>query len=959
MEQPDIGRPSNIPQTYSGEGVSQIHREEIKGMDWHKLAERIFQNLQENNANPTIFKHYAKRVDRLLSIEQQALQSGANVDTLNKINAFAIHYLMKGAKFPLLHEHEQPRMHEQEVPQVHEKEKQRLQEQEIPQMHQPKKPLLGSPFHLSLLDYGAFTKPIYYRSEPSSIGTLYEEVLQKQGYGEIFEKCHVIPTKSVKWKRMLKGYFPIKRMVEIPIQEAPSKTDTAQETKVTREKGVASSDFLIHLGNFKAKYQELNTLNEVDITASMFDISPLLHGPKGSALAPDELSARVNAIKSVLIECNQDLKREKEIFPRVFGMAKLNDGQIALLLFKEKIESKIPPQQTGSSQGQQGTNAKSVDEAFKEELVKMLNKGYRSDLPKLEQSFIERGLTLPQIVALTKQILPPKGMDTVESTSVPTKTSSVEKKPLEQKKEEIAIKLRDLMQLGEQVSSKSGGSRKDFIYFGILEQIFNQIGREIVEKEDELMNAFVHQSLDIVDRKLHKLFTQMQDNKLPMEKLLSDVDLIFEEFILQLNFVSPANLKQTIIDRSQEGLDVPATGYACTSSMNAFAQLLPALYHSNGNRPLNVVSLDNIYFETVEFLNQAKTFFASNEKVKAGAPIPNLDNKDAVFVDFYPNNAPMKDVKQLPIPALIPPESLMRRDKPLTLVIDTSAGIFYEDEVKKVISQYQDAIKAGKLNIVVVNSLVKFAMCGVDKYQGGSLTVYNDAKVNHSAFNTLLEEYERKEPLSPQAAAFFNLFLSNPQLILAYKRSINENTTQMYDLLKQTIGPSTQNNGLTLVERPNNETPLIAIHFGKVIEQQIAKRAKGVNGTSNPVTLRNALSPVMRDYIVYQARRNGLPLSKRSSFGFAHSNISDTLTALRLTVGLESPAQLDAYANVLAGVNKELMALNDDAMKTFTLLAKNHSPKELSKAAETALLHKPANFQDMLRLMTAVLTQTK
>jgi len=951
MDKDDRIGPS-IPQTsFGNQGLPEVQEQNIKAMAWHELAKQIIKNLHESNANPTIFKHYAKRIDRLLSIQQQAEKIG-DVETLNKINAFAIHYLLKGAKFPLLHEQEKPRAHEQEKTQVHKKEKMVLQEQEI-QVHEQEKLSLGSSFHLSLLDYGAFTKPSYYRSEPSSMGTLYEEVLKRQGYEPIFQQCQVIPAKSVKWKRLLKGCFPWMKMVQIP-KEVP-KIDTAQEmqiplSKVAKEKGVDNDNFGLHLQKLKETYQ---SLTEDELKTFMFDLSPLLNGPERSSLAPEELSQRVAIINEVLKECNTQRRKAsggEEIFPKVFGMAKLDDGQMALLLFKEKVESTLPQQQASGSQAKQG--AKSVDEAFKDDLIKMLNKGYRSDLPRLEQSFIERGLTLPQIVALTKQILPQKGVDTVESTSAPTKTSSFETISLAEKKEAIAKKLGILRQSAEQINSSQGNSRKDFIYFAILNDIFIQIGKEIIDKEDDLTNAFVYQSLDIVDRKLDKLIKKME-TELPMEKLLSDVDLIFEEFILQLNFVSPANLKQTITERSQEGLGVPATGYACTSSMNAFSQLLPALFHSNKDSSLNIVYLENVYFETVEFLTSAKNFVVNSERVNGNTPIPNLDNKDAVFIDFYPNNAPMKDVTQRPIPELIPPASLMNRNKPLTLVIDTSAGIFYEDAVKDVIRQYQTAIEAGKLNIVVVNSLVKFAMCGVDKYQGGSITVYSD---NHSPLNKLLAEYEEKEPLSPQAAAFFNLFLSNPRLILTYKNIINENTTRMYSQLMKVLNPK-KSIGLTVVERPNEETPLIAIHFGKIIDQMV-KSARKVQGATNPGVLKNALSPVMRDYIVYQARLHGLPLSKRSSFGFAHSNLSDTLSALRLTVGLESPQQLDAYANVLVEVNEELTDLNPDEMAGFSLLAKNHTAKVLSKAAEEALQRKPNNFKEMLGFMKDIL-QTK
>jgi len=917
-------------------------KEKKEEMEWHKLAEDIFKNLKESNASSDIFKRYRKRISKLLIAEEIALKSG-DEKTLMKINTFAIHYLMKGAKFPLLPESEST-----------------LKGKLLKGTPLEGTPLKGSPFDLSLLDYTSFTRATYYRSEASSIGTVYEEVLKKQGYGEIFNQCHVIPCKSVKWKRLLKGYREWVKMVQVPKKDEFSTTESKPEketslplsAKVAREKGFDQKTFLQELGKFKENY--ITTISNLrdegkDPASYMLDISPLLNGPNGSPLPPKELSERLNLIIETLKECNVQLKKRQEIVPKVFGMAKLEDGQSAVLLFKEKIEKRG---------NKEPSSTKTVNENIKKELETILNKGYRPDLPIVEQGFAQRGLSLKELSSLASKVAPPKekNKSVTQLESFSPKTPSIS---LKEKKEEIKNKLKSLGDL-----TKKNTDRKDYIYYAYLSDLFEQIDTESL-KQNDLSQAVLHQSLDIVNAKLGKHLTKITENNLPMEILLKDVDLIVEEFILQLNFAHPAKLKETITKLSEvEGLEKMETGYAYTSSMNAFAQLLPALYHSHGrSKPLNVVSINSIYFETGDsLLNQAKIFVDPLGADGKGR-IPNLSQADAVFVDFYPNNAPIADVKQRPIQELVPLESLMERKEPLTLVIDTSAAIFYEKNVKDVIKHYGQAIKAGKLNIVVINSLAKFSMCGLDKYQGGAMTVYNNNNsIVFKDFNALLEEYEKKEPLSPQASAFFNLFLSKPQMIEYYKYLINQNTTEMYKQLLTalpSLGSKDTNTGLLLVERPNTETPLIAIHFGDIINR-MAKEGGIQDSKVNLERLKGALCPIMKDYIVYLARTHyHLPLSKRPSFGFAHSNLSDAHTALRLTVGLESPEQITAYATLLNQANDQLIHVSPVEVKGFAEWAMKIAPKKLTEATEKVLQKNPKSLEETLKLVIQELKESK
>jgi hypothetical protein len=635
-------------------------------------------------------------------------------------------------------------------------------------------------FSLPFLDFNEIVNPTYYRSDASSINRVYDSLLKTRGYEFIFDTKYSFGfIKSEKFLRLLAGHFEFEKM-----------------------KKKFGSDYDDNLKILELKIQELQKSPQ-----KVLDITPLFNAPGNTPLAPIELEKRLNQINE-LISKNWS-KNER---PRICGFIKFPDGQTGMITL-------------------------GGDELFKQIVFKIRKKGYRPDLPVLEKSLVNQGFSehlLSQSLAQTE----------ISKVKPSTKVRGVEVYSIDNVLYTLEHLITKISEIADKPQAADIPLQTAYHYYEFLHSLFSTISTYGSLAQDEVSKQIVSQSLGIITEKLRS-----HDKKnISFDKFLKDIDLIAEELILQLCFVKTPPLKETITHLVNtkipvEGLNNPPKAHVYTSGMNAFSQLISAMYRAKDRQgqKMEVGVVENIYFEVQTTFLAYLQRIAIKSEITLNTPAQRLP--ELIFSDLYTNNAPIPKVAELDYSVMFPCKkiqnaSVKQQNAPITLVIDTSTSMFYDSKVQEIVNYYKDLINDGTLNLVFINSLAKFSMCGLDKYQGAAIIVYNNGSERFKGFNEHLERYESREPISPEANAFFNIFMTTGDEVLKYKELINANTTYVYDELIATKPSMTAFDkgdidrefaeldetkrhlpkGLFLVKRTSDRIPSIAIHFGAFTE---------------------------------------------------------------------------------------------------------------------------------------------
>lgn len=488
--------------------------------------------------------------------------------------------------------------------------------------------------------------------------------------------------------------------------------------------------------------------------------------------------------------------------------------------------------------------------------------GYRPDIMGVKETLLREGLDTSTIADILTLHTCEQNFE--KDSLVDYKTIIKQLKTLEKSKSKLNVYYKFISHFLTEISEKASFLNDDI-------------------ENDKKIKLLVLDSIQKI-LKEHENFPDMS-----FEKELSGIDLIFEELAILLLFMPDQNLELLFEQVASVGI-LEAKCHAFTSSTNAFYQAFYALYKNKGEK-LNVLFSDSSYFELKSIFPDCKNLMKSSFSSFEDAL--NTSDYDAICFDLYPNDATQKSVGSVDIQSVLPLTEVLQRSEPLTIIIDTTTTVFFDPEVKKLVNYYEEAIKKGNLNIVLVNSLQKFAMCGIDKYTGGATTVYNNQ--NFDGFNHYLSKYALAEPLSREARNFFALFFKTGEECLEYIDLINRNTETFYQKLNFM---KEEKSLLVLADKNHSKIPMIGIHFSNFLEALGTEYNKNEN--------KEIITAIFREYYLLAGRDAGLYISKRSSFGFAHANINDAYTALRMSIGLEDESQIDQYVTLWKKFESEL-----------------------------------------------------
>jgi hypothetical protein len=328
---------------------------------------------------------------------------------------------------------------------------------------------------------------------------------------------------------------------------------------------------------------------------------------------------------------------------------------------------------------------------------------------------------------------------------------------------------------------------------------------------------------------------------------------------------------------------------------------------------LHLEAFHNIYFElndklrtTVKSTRAGKVRLQSPSSVGeylAQERFKTLDASsggvDVVMVDIHPNDATKKQIVSHDVKRLIDGLFDKKKDEDdfrLTMMIDITLNHPGEEEIAAIRKHAERYIASGKLNLVFLESLAKFSQLGMDKHSGGLVFAYND-DTTWSAFNQSLAAARARDTVDPTIHKYFQaLFRHAHREQQEYLQVVRKNTALMHKLLKETFTRMKVNNhAFVIAENTDEGSCYVAIRFDEFTSKFIPPQMIGAEDTLHKITV-----DILEMGVNTLLRKTGLPVAMRESFGFPISNLGETGTEVRFTIGIESQDKLQQYANILA-----------------------------------------------------------
>jgi peptidase C80-like protein len=383
-------------------------------------------------------------------------------------------------------------------------------------------------------------------------------------------------------------------------------------------------------------------------------------------------------------------------------------------------------------------------------------------------------------------------------------------------------------------------------------------------------------------------------------RFLNQIELINQELSTFLEIARPygdgdfqTGLLKHLGDTIPAGLSVQAELHP--SALHSLASTLASVEALKGTNALQVMVLDNSYYESGMSLDHAKTYTLSHldgVPVKGTQPLDSKLVQDLkakgtkldVFLGEFRHNI-SETLESYGVEDLAHQvDQLFENDlvsDQLTVVIDNTIDTLKSSNVKSFLEHNADRIAEGKLNVVVFRSAQKFDMLGLDNYYGGSSYSVNDP-ASFQAFNDRLgDPSDRLGGLNRQGLT--HLVTHAAKSLDAYRGAIMDNTASLYSQLpadlKVTPGSSATPAPVQVSRIEGDDKQVfLAIKFNEI---------------SYKDTFVNALSEVIK--------KQSFAVDQRPSFGFAMSNLLTIFDKkMRFNPGLEGPSQIGAYAAFFA-----------------------------------------------------------
>lgn len=233
------------------------------------------------------------------------------------------------------------------------------------------------------------------------------------------------------------------------------------------------------------------------------------------------------------------------------------------------------------------------------------------------------------------------------------------------------------------------------------------------------------------------------------------------------------------------------TSYA----MQSVTHILIALQTCFVKRPFQIGTLMQNYFEIPENMRRmgySIHYLLSLEdddedgysKLKQSSKI--LKALDVLFVDFHPNNAARNSLFSNRIQKWLISFMASRQD-PFVLVVDITLNTLTDRVIHDFLVAAKPHVSEGKLNLIFLQSLTKFAQLGADSISAGLDITFNNNCNFWQVFNTTLKQLTPSS-IAPEYSTFFSIILNCQDSQSAYLQMLRDNTSKVYQRLAKYLG---------------------------------------------------------------------------------------------------------------------------------------------------------------------------
>ncbi len=318
----------------------------------------------------------------------------------------------------------------------------------------------------------------------------------------------------------------------------------------------------------------------------------------------------------------------------------------------------------------------------------------------------------------------------------------------------------------------------------------------------------------------------------------------------------------------------------------------------------SVAYLKGAYYETPELFKEERPS-AQAQQISDALEIDDVNDSQlrerrVIVMEPHPNNAALDSVQPHDPVALI--KNIMKdreSNKPCTLVMDVTLNHLGDKQIETTLETAKPHIESGNFNLVLLQSGTKFFQNGMDLVSIGTAAIFNRGD-KWDAFNTTMDETSMPVPEDDKGYIAALLSENNVDESKAYLARVRENTATLRETLNKSIAPGhTEDNAFELCENTDKETVYIAF---KPTDAYLRKVSKGNGLTSEE---RAKLNQELYQDKFLPAFGN-LATVDRSSFGFNITNFGECYITVRITLGIEEPALLEAYAQQIIKLGAEL-----------------------------------------------------
>lgn len=339
------------------------------------------------------------------------------------------------------------------------------------------------------------------------------------------------------------------------------------------------------------------------------------------------------------------------------------------------------------------------------------------------------------------------------------------------------------------------------------------------------------------------------------------------------------------------------------SAMGAFSSILGAIENQKTNKKIKVAAMSESYHEILQNLEKSKSYDysliheTSYKKLGDSVFDPQKFKGDKIPIDlffcefrhninFNKNYVFEKSNVKDYIKSIF--KNGIAADQ-LTVVIDNTIDLEVSDELRDLLadSTIKELIQKGRLNLVCMRSAQKYDMLGIDNYYGGIVISIN----NPDAFSSFNERMDHKDDqltgISYQGLT--HLQMHSKSGLDEYRKAIMSNTQLLYKQIPlsmlesegkpKMISITQQNDPSTTFLRINIENSKVARAFVKALDAYV--------------------------------KNENLLFTSRESFGFMNMNkaLVNTNRCIRLSPGLESPEDIQKYANFFKKIQEILESM--------------------------------------------------